>query len=261
MKRLTIIVPYRDRESHLRQFVPHVRAYFARDKADREIPYSVIVVEQEPGLPFNLGALRNIGFLLAGDSDYVCFHDVDYLPMWADYSWCDVPTSIVWYGAEGRPIRPANPAAGRVHSARSLESFFGGVLLVPKDLLRQVNGFSNDYWGWGREDTDLKRRFAAANINTGRRKGTFMPLDHDHRGYRPGHVPTKGTVINRTLFDEKWASGKTQDGISTVDYEILRRRAIPDPPNPERAAAWEMVTVRLNMKPRADQMAAYRQEG
>ena len=36
MKRLTIVVPYRARESHLEKFVPALRAYFARDKLDRE---------------------------------------------------------------------------------------------------------------------------------------------------------------------------------------------------------------------------------
>ena len=255
MKRLTIIVPYRDRESHLRQFVPHVRAYFARDKGDREIPYSVIVVEQEPGLPFNLGALRNIGFLLAGDSDYVCFHDVDYLPIWADYSWCDVPTAIVWYGAERRPIRLADPSAGVFE--RNLNDFFSAAVLIPNYLFRQVNGYSNDYWGWGREDVDLKRRFTTSGISVGRRKGTFMPLHHDNQGYIRARVPTKAFQINRRVFDEKWATGRTVDGISTVAYEILSRRPIPDSPRPERAACWEQVTVRLHIEPLADQLAAY----
>jgi hypothetical protein len=30
--------------------------------------------------------------LLAGEAEYTCFHDVDYLPVSADYSWAEVPT-------------------------------------------------------------------------------------------------------------------------------------------------------------------------
>ena len=35
-KRLAIIVPYRDRADHLARFVPHLVAYFERDKLDRQ---------------------------------------------------------------------------------------------------------------------------------------------------------------------------------------------------------------------------------
>ena len=48
MKRLAIIVPYRDRKQHLDQFVPHMRAYFARDKLGKDIDYRVLIVEQGP---------------------------------------------------------------------------------------------------------------------------------------------------------------------------------------------------------------------
>jgi hypothetical protein len=70
-KRLNVVVPYRDREAHLNAFVPLLRAYFARDKIDRSIPYRVFIVEQESGLPFNRGALCNIGFVLGRDHSVI----------------------------------------------------------------------------------------------------------------------------------------------------------------------------------------------
>ena len=121
MKRLAIIVPYRERRQHLDQFVPHMRAYFARDKLDKDIDYRVLIVEQEAGLPFNRGALKNAGFLLAEvRSDYCCFHDIDYLPIWADYSPVDRPTPIVWYGAEERPIAPGRTNLVAKHNLDTL---------------------------------------------------------------------------------------------------------------------------------------------
>src|SRR3974390_702950 len=125
MKRLNIVVPYRSREAHLQQFVPHLRAYFSRDKSDWAIPYSVLIIEQENGLPFNRGALNNIGFVLGRDrSDYTAFHDLDYLPIWADYSCPETLTPIVWYGAEARPIVPGRPEVVK----HDMSQFFGAVL-------------------------------------------------------------------------------------------------------------------------------------
>ena len=83
-KTLAIIVPYRDRFEHLSQFLPHMSAYFQRDKLDRYIKYSIHIVEQLGNERFNSGKLKNCGFSLTKDkADYFCFHDVDYLPIWA----------------------------------------------------------------------------------------------------------------------------------------------------------------------------------
>ena len=98
-KRLAIVVPYRDRAEHLRQFVPHLATYFHSDKLDRHIPISPHIVEQSGNAPFNRGRVLNCGYALAHDSaDYICFHDVDYLPLWADYSWSARPARLERHG-------------------------------------------------------------------------------------------------------------------------------------------------------------------
>ncbi len=100
-RRLAIIVPYRNRAEHLARFLPHMVTYFERDKLDRAIDYSIHIVEQVGNLPFNRGALLNAGFRIARDgADYFCFHDVDYLPIWADYSYVERPTRLVWHGLD-----------------------------------------------------------------------------------------------------------------------------------------------------------------
>ena len=92
--RLAIVVPYRDREQHLTRLLPHLVTFFERDRFARAIPYEIHIAEQAPGKPFNRGAMKNAGFSLAhGNADYVVFHDVDYLPLWADYSRVREPTS------------------------------------------------------------------------------------------------------------------------------------------------------------------------
>ena len=255
MSRLAIIVPYRDRKQHLDQFVPHMRAYFARDKLDKDIDYRVLIVEQEAGLPFNRGALTNAGFLLAeAQSDYCCFHDIDYLPIWADYSPADRPTPIVWYGAEERPIAPSRTNLVAKHN---LDLFFGGALIVPNSIYRAVNGYSNDYWGWGYEDEDIKARFAAAGIMPGRRKGTFLPLVHDSEGLKLDATPSPIAQVNQQLMQERWAAGPpaAPEGLTTLTSEVIGRASLPDA-MPERGAPWELVKVRLHGRPSAKQLEA-----
>src|SRR5262249_18643313 len=213
------------------------------DKIDRATPYRVLIIEQEDGLPFNRGALKNIGFKLGcDDSDYTCFHDVDYLPIWADYSWVDVPSAIAWYGAEATLIAPGRSSEVVIPN---LYTFFGGVLLVPNGSFAQVNGYSNDYWGWGYEDEDLVRRFKAAGIATGRRKGTFTPLHHDNEGFQLGGAPTPAAALNARLFKKRWATGASPppDGLSNLAFQILNKRNLPEGPAVERSAPWEIVTV------------------
>ena len=77
--RVAIIVPYRDREEHLRTFLFHMHSFLPRQQLD----YAIFVVEQEGEGAFNRAMLLNVGAAEALKSyDYQCFifHDVDLLP-------------------------------------------------------------------------------------------------------------------------------------------------------------------------------------
>lgn len=37
-------------------------------------------------------------------------------------------------------------------------SIFGGISALTREHVEKINGFSNDYWGWGGEDDDLSTR-------------------------------------------------------------------------------------------------------
>jgi hypothetical protein len=240
MRPLTIVVPYREREAHLKRFVPHLKAFFTWEKVHRDIPYRVLIVEQERGLPFNAGALRNIGFVLARDDSVKAsfdegFHDIDYLPMAADYTWTDVPAPTAWYGAEMRPL-VAGVSGWQV--VNNPQTFFGGVVLTPNDAFSRVNGYSNLYWGWGWQDVDLRTRFIAAGITPGRRRGRFLPLDHDNRGYTRYGTPAPIALVNEWLYRDKWAAGgqTSNDGLSSLQFGILDRREIEISFDDERPA-------------------------
>jgi hypothetical protein len=241
LPRLSIVVPYRDRAAHLARFLPHLTIYFQRDKLDKAIPYRITVVEQVPGKPFNAARLRNVGFLLTeADCDYVCFHDVDYLPIWADYRMPDRPTRIVWYGADRVPIDEGS----RAKVNHRYQSFFGAVVMLPAADFRRANGYGNEYWGWGYQDSDLRERCLAEGMRIGLRDGTFEVQPHRSRGFLATGAPTEEHQRNRALFEKRLAVARTlrlhrSDGLSNIEYKILERGPILDPsgqafPNTER---------------------------
>lgn len=151
MAKLGLIVPYRNRPDQLEQFIPYMKSYFSEHEIH---DYEIIIVEQAEGKDFNRGALLNIGFLeaLRLDCDYVSFHDLDMLPVRADYSYSDRVSQLA---------QEFLPKSAR----RSIPyDYFGGVTLFPVDIFRNINGYSNEYWGWGYEDNDLLLRCQESGV-------------------------------------------------------------------------------------------------
>ena len=143
--KLGIIVPYRNRYAQLYEFKEAIKEYFK----SLEIDYKIIIVEQDDAKLFNRGKLLNIGYLEAKKQrcDYLCFHDVDMLPSRVDYSYSDTPVHLASILVEEnnthKPI---------------FDQYFGGVTLFPIEQFESINGYSNNYWGWGFEDDDLMWR-------------------------------------------------------------------------------------------------------
>jgi len=261
-KNLGIIAPYRDRAQHLEIFVPHIVAFFSRAPKDIGEDISIMVVQQEHGLEFNRGLMNNIGYSLCKNRcDYVCFHDIDYLPIRADYSEPNGIAPIAWYGAE----RKTDPRRFTIAS-NNLEFFFGGVTLFRNGDFEKVNGFANAYWGWGWEDSDIFNRCLVEDIPLERRKGTFTLLPHINTGFdvSGGTVkPSAANMRNGALFKKRFpflaryrpsqseidvnrqVCMKENDGLSTIEFSILDRTSLPSPATDERGVKIEMVTVSI----------------
>lgn len=211
--RLVIVIPYRDRAEHLSKLLPHLVTYFERDRLAQAIPYEIHIAEQAPGRPFNRGAMKNAGFAVAhSNADYVVFHDVDYLPIWADYSCVHRPTSLIAWGVqEIKDDLPANTP--------------GCVVAVPVDDFVRVNGYSNDYWAWGFEDVDLQARLHMAGLKWERRDGTFMPLPHEHHGFTHDYKANPEMQHTRAIFHAKGTQGVAGfggEGLSTLKFRVDR---------------------------------------
>jgi hypothetical protein len=153
-KKLAVIVPYRNREEHLILFKEHISDYLNK----KDIQFELIIVEQSDDKPFNRGKLLNIGFLEAEKlgCNYVVFHDVDMLPIDADYSYSEIPIHL----------------AGNKTTS---ETYFGGVTIFPIEEFKKINGYPNNYWGWGFEDDELLKRCQITDIKKIRNRKTNSP--------------------------------------------------------------------------------------
>lgn len=147
---LAIIVPFRDRRQQLDMFVPHMDEFLS----DKDIDYTIVVVEQSDDRPFNRGKLLDIGFdLVKEDFDYFCFHDVDQLPITdgCDYSYDDVPIHL------GTEIESYNYGVPYPTS-------IGGAMIFTKEDFETLNGYSTEYWGYGVEDLDMIYRMEKSDL-------------------------------------------------------------------------------------------------
>jgi predicted glycosyltransferase involved in capsule biosynthesis len=203
---LSIIVPYRNREDHLKKFIPHMKSFLNGTEV------KINIIEQADDKPFNRGKLLNIGFnITQKDSSYFCFHDIDMLPTSkdCDYSFFKGVCKLSFYVSQFNFIpRP--------------DTELGGVILIDKESFLHINGYSNNYWGWGVEDNDLALRCNIKKIPFGVRKGRYMSLAHKANGDTYGDAPSNETLKNRNYFDniKKNTNNLFEDGLSTLEYKI-----------------------------------------
>ncbi|CAG2110788.1 unnamed protein product, partial [Medioppia subpectinata] len=89
----------------------------------------------------------NIGFLEAMKQyDYQCFifHDVDLIP----------EDDRNLYTCPDQP-RHMSVAIDKFSYRLPYKDLFGGVSALTTEQFKKINGFSNEFWGWGGEDDDM----------------------------------------------------------------------------------------------------------
>lgn len=181
MPKFSIIIPYRDREEHLKQLVPCLRNHAQTQGLDIEI----IIAEQTDNNALRRGALRNEGARISS-GDILVFHDVDYLPAPDVLYWPETKADafravrrVNFVNMDGTP-RPENdtPAGYRTFKDGIDDNFFGGVVSVIRHVFFAVNGYNPLYIGWGLEDDDFRERIRSVGSNIVDGHGTFNALPH-----------------------------------------------------------------------------------
>lgn len=137
-----------------------------RKKGINNIIDITIVEQSQDNKRFNRGALLNIGFIEENDYDVFIFHDVDLLPnesMIDTYATKYSKNDIVHFAAGWARYKGPN--------------YLGGVTLLGKNAFNHINGFPNNFWGWGGEDDELLRRINTQNFNN------YITRIHNNKPY------------------------------------------------------------------------------
>lgn len=159
--KIAIIVPYRDlhpaqkRAEHLKQFIAYMGPFMEKaiTQFSNNSTFHIFIVEQSPEYKFNRGALLNLGFIEASKQGYnvFIFHDVDLLP----------GDSIAPYYVK-KPEIPIHIA--RCWDRYKGQEYLGGIISISGKKFTDLNGYPNNYWGWGGEDDELRRRVNEINL-------------------------------------------------------------------------------------------------
>ncbi|KAK2518246.1 B4galt3 [Columba guinea] len=229
--RTAVIVPHRNRESHLGHLLYYLHPFLQR----QQLQYGIYVVHQAGNSTFNRAKLLNVGVKEAlKDEEWDCLflHDVDLIPE-NDHNLyvCD-------------PWNPKHVSIAMNKFGYSLPypQYFGGVSALTPDQYMKINGFPNEYWGWGGEDDDIATRVRLAGMKIAR-----PPISIGH--YKMvKHKSDKGNEENPHRFDLLIRTQRmwTQDGMNSLTYTLLAKQLRP---------LYTNLTVDIGTDPRAGRRA------
>ena len=114
----------------------------------KDYNYKIFIIEQsKDNRKFNRGQLLNLGYKISENYGYdnLAFHDVDLIPS-------DDLLPYYFYRSKN-PIHP-----GSIWDKYSFNEFFGGVTIFNSELFKKIQGYPNQFWGWGGEDDVLYNR-------------------------------------------------------------------------------------------------------
>ncbi|TKR64209.1 hypothetical protein L596_024782 [Steinernema carpocapsae] len=203
--RVAIIVPCRDRESHLRIFLKNLHALLQKQQLD----YGIFVLDQSENQTFNKAKLMNMGFVEARklyNWDCFIFHDVDMIP----------ENDRNMYTCADKP-KHMGVAVDKFKYNLVYAQLVGGVVAFTPEQMEKINGFSNDYWGWGGEDDDIYNRLTYAGYKIHRDDKTVT------RYKMIKHRRDKANPLNKCASNQNRSTKKRwkNDGLSNLNYTLV----------------------------------------
>ena len=189
------IVPYRNRACH-KHFFEKYMSYLMEDVDPST--YEIVFAHQKNELPFNRGAMKNIGFLYAKEKyshykDIVfVFHDVDTLPF---------KKGLLDFTLRDNEIK----------HYYGFKYCLGGIFAIKGKDFERINGFPS-FWNWGWEDTVLYERAIASKLMVNRDQ--YFEFG-DHSILHMIDRPTRD--ISRNMYDH-YKNGNVLDGLNTLQH-------------------------------------------
>lgn len=205
-QKVAMIIPFRNRDEHLKYWLYYLHPILQRQQLD----YGVYIINQAGEETFNRAKLLNIGYAEAlKDYDYDCFvfSDVDLIPM----------DDRNFYKCYNQP-RHLSVSMDKFGFRLPYTQYFGGVSSLSKEQFLKINGFPNNYWGWGGEDDDIFNRVTSKGMTISRPDAIIG------RCRMIRHERDKQNDPNPQRFDRIAHTRETmaRDGINSLTYTVVQ---------------------------------------
>ena len=209
-----ICVPFRDnkeqkRTAHLETMVPHIEAILSHCKAS----FHIYIIEQsDDKRKFNRGKLLNVGFDLAikNGHKYCIFHDVDMIP--------DVELIKYYMTFPYQPIHLAD-----TNPKYPFPNYFGGIQSFSVKDYQKINGYPNNFWGWGGEDDETLKRVKDSKLKILKpSSGSFTEIEH---GWNSNDgIPKEEKKKLLHSHHHTWK----KNGLNNLIYQVLSKEQFAD---------------------------------
>lgn len=201
-ERVAILIPFRNRDNHLRILLNNLHPILYR----QQLGYTIYVLKQADEKPFNKGKLLNIGYKGAKKDNHTCFvfHDVDLIP----------ENDHILYGCVRSPMHLSR-AVNTFNYKLPDKTLLGGVAAWKTKEFEQVNGWSNLFVNWGGEDDDLSYRTIANKLSIFRFRNSVA------RYTMLKHRRTPVNTARHKQLKDSYTRYKI-DGLSSLVYQSHR---------------------------------------
>ena len=214
--KIGIITIFRDDESHERLKQKRIFLYLMTRMLKHMGEYKIIVVEQSGTEKFNIGKLKNIGYdiLRQYNFDNYVFTDIDLIPSYdLLHKYFKITEGMNTLAHKGT----------RYNYTHNI--FLGGCISCKGSVFESINGYSNNFWGWGGEDDNIGLRCIDKNITFYIPKKGFV-IDIEEKDGKTMDIQNK--VLNVEKNKLKWELNVNfrnyeTDGLNSLQYNILEQ--------------------------------------
>ena len=229
MKNIAVITIYRDSGDGMRKKQKDSFIKLMNVLLKPYCNFHIYIIEQsDDGNLFNIGKLKNIGFDIANKNknksgksinyDNFIFSDIDTIP---DYDLISYYIDKFKY-----PVSLAVRGTRYMNDTQK-KIFLGALLLFNKKQFFKVNGYPNNFYGWGGEDEALKCRLLSSGIGKFYypKKGSIIDMEETEDMKTINNVQEKKKMVfmENTKFEKLYEDLESwkKNGLSNLNYKIL----------------------------------------
>ncbi len=206
---------------------------------ERYCKFHIYIIEQtDDGELFNIGKLKNIGFDIATKDktnyDNYIFSDIDAIPDndLIEYyiKKLEYPIALALRGTRYINENMINNKNTRY----SQKIFFGTLMGFNEKLFKKINGYPNNFWGWGGEDEALKQRMVENKMTTFYypKKGSVIDMEETKEMKTINSAKNKVDLVKKEeiKYEKLHEDNKSwnKNGLNNLTYKIVKTTKIND---------------------------------